>query len=479
MKAVMWVVGRSPRFIQKKWEQIQRSPVGQRLARGLFWNFVSIVLSRVLTLAVSVLVARLLGKESFGKLGIVMGTVALFQTFASVGVGLTTTKYVSEHRAKEPTKAGHIIALSNLTAGTTGLLMAVALAVLAPWLAVRVLAEPKLDWPLMIACPALLLGAFNGVQTGVLIGLEAFKTNAKLGVSTALAGAPIMALGVWYGGIEGGAWALVGQAIITTVFNQISVRSEMRRAKIWPQYKGCMEQWRVLVHYSLPAFLGGLLVGPVNWACNAVIVNRPQGYSEMGVFNAANQWFTAIMFIPGVLAPVLLPILSERAGAKDQAGSRKILSHAMAGLAIVALPAALIMCVGAKWIMAMYGLGFASSWPTFVVVVLTAALVAVMMPVGDIIAASAKMWVGFAMNLGWATCFIAATVLLSRWGALGLAGARGIAYLAHGIWTFAYARKILREPSREIWSDDVVGETPVPGQEAATTKPGIFPSGTP
>jgi O-antigen/teichoic acid export membrane protein len=446
MSSFAWLMRLCPPFVQRRWQRVQRSPVGRRLANGMFWNFMSIVLSRGLGLLVSVVVVRLLGKESFGRLGIVIGTAALFQAFASVGVAITTTKYVSEHRITNPIKAGHIIALSNLTAVVTGVLMAIALAILSPWLASHVLAEPLLTIPLLIVCPTLLLGTFNGVQNGILTGLEAFKTTARLGVLTTVVGAPILAVGVWYGGIPGGAWGLVGQSLVTTVLNQISVRSAMRQAGVWPIYQGCMEQWPVLVHYSLPAFLGGLMVGPVNWACNALLVNQPHGYAEMGIYNATNQWFSAIMFIPSVLAPVLLPMLSERAGVNDRAGSRTILWYAVGGLATVAVPACVVLCLASKPIMALYGPEFSSAWPTMIVVVVTAVLLAIMAPVGNILAASARMWISLSMNLGWAVVFIGFTLLLVRWGAFGLAAARCIAYIFHAVWVSVYAAKLLRSP---------------------------------
>ncbi len=54
----------------------------------------------------------MLGKEEFGKLGIVQSTVGMFQVFAGFGLGLTATKYVAEFRDSDPAKTGRIIGLS-------------------------------------------------------------------------------------------------------------------------------------------------------------------------------------------------------------------------------------------------------------------------------------------------------------------------------------------------------------------------------
>jgi O-antigen/teichoic acid export membrane protein len=93
--------------------------------------------------------------------------------------------------------------------------------------------------------------------------------------------------------------------------------------------------------------------------------------------------------------------------------------------------------------MSLYGDGFRSGWPTLVVVLLTAGLLAVQTPVGQIIAASGRMWIGFAMNFGWACTFILGTLLLVDNGSLGLAIARAVGYVFHTIWVFGFAYYLL------------------------------------
>ena len=95
--------------------------------------------------------------------------------------------------------------------------------------------------------------------------------------------------------------------------------------------------------------------------------------------------------------------------------------------------------------MSLYGAGFRDGWPTLVVVLLTAGLLAVQTPVGQIIAASGKMWLGFVMNMGWALVFIVSTLLLVDKGSLGLATARACSYVIHATWTFGFAIWLIRK----------------------------------
>ena len=208
-------------------------------------------------------------------------------------------------------------------------------------------------------------------------------------------------------------------------------------------FEGCSRELSVLWKFSLPAVLAGSMVGPVNWICNAMLVNRPDGYGEMGIFNAANQWYTILLFLPGLLGQVVLPVLSEHLGQKETNQSLKIMVFAIKANLIVVMPIVIVASILSPYIMNLYGEGFRHGWPTLIVVLLTAGLLSVQTPVGYIIAASGRMWTGFVMNSGWALVFISCTYLLLDHGSLGLAGARMIGYIIHAVWTLGFAIWIL------------------------------------
>ena len=81
---------------------------------------------------------------------------------------------------------------------------------------------------------------------------------------------------------------------------------------------------------------------------------------------------------------------------------------------------------------------------------LSAALLAIQAPVGNLIAAFGRMWAGFFMNAGWAICFLSVAhgLLALGWGAQALACAYLAAYLVHAVWTFWFAATLLRPSQR-------------------------------
>jgi len=429
-------------------DSIGASEIGYRLAKGTFWSMAGAVISRGLMLGASVLVARMLGKTVYGELGMIRSTVGMFGIFAGFGLGLTATKHVAEFRQSDPGRAGRIISLSWLVAMVTGGLMALGLLIFAPWLASRTINAPHLSGALRIGALILVISALNGAQTGVLSGFEAFKTIAYVNLFVGLISFPILVAGAYFGGLTGAVWALVINLGVNWLLNHIALRKEVSRYKVPFVFRDCSREFSILWKFSLPAVLSSSMVGPVNWMCGALLVNQLGGYEEMGIFSAGNQWFNILLFLPEMLGQVVLPVLSERIGQNKPKQSSKTMSLAIKVNAILVLPLVLLTSIASPYIMSLYGEGFKNGWPTLVVVLITAGLLAVQAPIRQIIAASGKMWIGFAMNFGWAITFIVSTKLLLDYGSLGLASARGIAYILHSICIFGFAFWLLHRAKK-------------------------------
>ncbi|MCP4182027.1 MAG: oligosaccharide flippase family protein [Hyphomicrobiales bacterium] len=442
LKAIAYAL--SPSFAHPVMKKIESSDIGLRLARGVFWSMAGSVISRGLMLCATILVARMLGKAVYGELGMIQLTVGMFGVLAGFGLGLTATKHVAEFRKNDPDRAGRIIGISGLFATLTGGLMALGLVIFATWLAENTINAPHLTDVLRIGAIMLFLSALNGAQTGALAGFEAFKTIAYVNLCIGLLSFPILVGGAYIGGLTGAVWAMTINLGINWLLNHLALRKEAKRHKVPFTFRDCRRELPVLWRFSLPAALGGIVVGPVNWICSAMLVNQPNGYGEMGMFNAANQWFIMMLFLPGIFGNVILPVLSDQLGQNDTRGSSKTLLLSIKLNVIIVTPLVLIACIASPFIMSLYGEEFAAGWPTLVVVFLTAGLLATQTPAGQIIAASGKMWTGLMMNIGWALIFIVSTLLLIDNGALGLAYARLIGYLFHTVWVFAFIILFLR-----------------------------------
>jgi O-antigen/teichoic acid export membrane protein len=319
------------------------------------------------------------------------------------------------------------------------------LAAFTPELASRSLAAPHLVLELRIGALLLFFNAVNGTQLGILAGLEAFQAIAQVNLLRSLLSLPLVVTGLLLGRLVGAVAALAVAAAVGCLINQIVVQAQCRRVEIPLQYRAITSQLPILWRFSLPAFLSGGLVGQVSWLANAMLVNQPNGYAEMGVFNAANQWRSAVLFLPHLISQVAVPILSSIQAAGDTPRLRSVLLGSMLTNAACALPLVLILFASSSLIMSLYGEQFTQRAAVLQVSLVSAALLAIQTPIGNVITAYGRMWLGFLMNAGWAACFLltARWLLALGWGAQALASAYLAAYLVHALWTHWFAASVL------------------------------------
>jgi O-antigen/teichoic acid export membrane protein len=431
--------GMLTKVLPQRVARLGHSELGQQLARGVFWSFAGVAVSRGLALLGSILTARWLGQEGYGEYGLLQSTVMAFQVVAGFGLGLTATRHVAETRVVNPLRAGRIIAFSSVVAFGTGLLAAACLFLAAPWLAEHSLAAPWIVDNLRACAPLVLLSAVLGAQTGSLAGFEAFRVIALVNAAAGVVGLPLLLLGAWQGGVTGAIWGTAAGLALNVLFQHLALRREAARADVPLGWSGWRREYPVFMSFSLPTVLSSLLVAPIAWLCNAMLVNQPDGYVEMGLFNAANQWRALILFLPGVICTPLLPLLTSLRAAADLAKYRRVLLAGILATLATALACAAPVILLGQSIMRTYGPGFEQGSNVLSLLVLATVLNAVLNVIAQTIASDGRMWWGFVLNSMWAVALMGSFCFLRDRGAAGLALANLLAYSLHLVTVSIYA----------------------------------------
>jgi len=420
-----------PSFLRPLFDRFENSPIGLRLARGVFWSMAGAVISRGLMLCATVLVARMLGKTVYGELGMIQSTVGMFGVFAGFCLGLTATKHVAEFRQSDSERAGRIIGLSGLFAMGTGGLMASGLLIFAPWLAEHTINAPHLAGVLRIGALIMFINALNGAQTGALAGFEAFKTIAHVNLFVGLISFPILVCGGYFGGLTGAVWALAINLCFNWLLNHIALRKEARRHRVPFSFRDCGRELPVLWSFALPATLSGIMVGPANWACRALLTNQPNGYAEMGILTAALVFQGMLMFVSGILsAPLLSMISNAGVNISEKLGTINILSTWILGV-VFAIP---LLCFP-EIAQLVFGSDYAtrSFQVTFSLVIFCTSIMTFKAGLARVLAANSLLWWGFFSNTLWASILIVSTIFFVHWGAPGLAASLTVAYILNTV----------------------------------------------
>ncbi|MBX3733317.1 MAG: oligosaccharide flippase family protein [Verrucomicrobiae bacterium] len=436
------------------WELLKSQYSGSsgrsRFARAASWNVVGGVASRGLMLVASLLVARTLGDTMFGQLGMIQNTFLMVGVFASLGLGMTATRFLALYRQTAPDRAGRVATLAPLGAGLLATAGAIGIVACAPWLARVSLNEPALGFALRLAAPMLVLGALQDANQGILAGLEAFRVLARVTAITSVAQALGMVVGAYSGGLPGSLVGMICGMAVGLVVSSLAVRAALVRAGLKTGLSGWLDEVPALWRFALPAVLAGGVVLPANWLVGALLMHQPGGGAEMGQYNAAHQVRIMILYIPGMVATAGLPVLTHlwkhaRGGEYFRIIRIKLVLGFITA-SLVAVPAIL----AAPWIMTAFGEGFPEGAPVLRVLACAAVITATLNMIGQSLVSEGRMWTGLLLNVIWATVLIGLSIAwIPTHGALGLAWANFAAFAVHLVTVSLYVLRQSRDGGRD------------------------------
>jgi O-antigen/teichoic acid export membrane protein len=409
----------------------------------MFWNGLSAVCSRGFRVLGMILAARILGRELFGELGIVYQTIMTLEVFAVAGLGTTATTFVAHWLHADPERVPRVMVLCYGFAALTGGLVATGFIIGADWIAATVLTAPALTDELRFGGLLAFLYTLASVQNGMLIGFKAFRDMAMVNFVGGIVSATLLAMGAYRAGVAGALYGLGIALVLTMLLKSLLIRRAMRRHGLRMRLAMPRAELPLLWRFSLPSVLTMALWTLATWSASVLLVRQPAGMAEMGLFAAANQWFSALLFVPGVLTQVLLPTYAERL-AGDRPAEAGILALRSAGIIILGIaPIVVLLMLFAPWIASLYGPEFANGGAVFAVAFVAAGVMAPYGALTNYVVARQRMWGRFAMSLLWTAVLLAGSALLVEWGAIGIAYATLGAYVTQTALTYGYARRLM------------------------------------
>lgn len=431
--------------ILERIRQAVRSDLGSRLVNGSFWSLAGTVGGRGIVLLAFVGVARMVGKNDYGELGIIRSTINMFLVFASLGIGGTAAKYIAQYRNNSRKQTGEIYALSHYFSVLVGGVATIALLIFSSDIATYSLHAPHLTQQLKLAVPVLFFAAVNGAQSGTLSGFEDFKILAVNTFVSGLIQGICLIIGTYWYGISGAIVALGLGNLVLYFMNWKSIHKRLKQCAIVYRLKEISKKTvKILWKYSLPSALSSLVVIPVLWWTKTFLIKHTS-FDEMAVFDVAEQWYAMVLFIPSTLSQILLPILSNTLEEGTYRQYVKLIKINLGINILVSLGIALVISLLSHFILSLYGKEFTSVSP-LIVMMFVSVMVSAAQVVGQVIASKGEMWIACGFNLMWSVWLIGFAVLFvnHNLGALGLALAILCSYTLHFIGQGIYLLRILR-----------------------------------
>ena len=338
-----------------------------RLFTDSLWALFGSAVGKGLSLLAGIVVARLLGSEAYGEYGTIRNTLLMIAIFSTMGLGYTATKFIAENKQKEDNK--RIIDIHRIAITTTYIMSGfIALLIFASAKQVGIWIEaPHLYSTLRLSAIAIIFNAINTTQTGELAGFGAYKELAKNNTIAGIATFILSIILTYLYTLDGAIIALIASLLFNAFLNRLSISRYLSiRSSNSKIESGYIKE---IIKFSIPIALQESLYSITNWLGIFILI-KLAGYTELGLYSAATQWMSVILFIPGALRNVALSHFAAANNNGEQTHS--ILKKLMFVNFISTFIPFIIVSILSGWIESLYGESFDGLRPILIVALLTA-----------------------------------------------------------------------------------------------------------
>jgi O-antigen/teichoic acid export membrane protein len=253
--------------------------------------------------------------------------------------------------------------------------------------------------------------------------LENYRAIARSGAIQGVFHLAACALFTYLWGLEGALAGLVASAFARWWLFHTMLRTAAREQEVPITYRGIWTERGIIFRFALPAAISGLSAMPALWMANTFLVRQPGGFSQMGIYSAANTLRTAVLFLPLLLNNVGTSLLNNQRGLGDVVRYRKVFWYNLAATAAVALAAAVFVAVSGPWLLRLFGKEFAGGTAVLAILMLSTIPESLAIAGAQIVQSQEKMWLSFFLiALPRDVCIVALAYRFAPlYGAAGLA----------------------------------------------------------
>lgn len=367
--------------------------LARRFGSNVMWNAVGTISLQGGTFATNLAVANLLGAERYGQFAFMITTAQTVATVLQLSNGVAAGKYVAEYRRDDPGRALAILRLLGRISRGAGALGALLLFVFAATLADATATFAGQSPLLMIAAPIVLFSVLTGLQTGALAALEGYARSARLLLPLALIQIATTSAAAAFSGLPA---ALLVMMLNFALRAWVCGRLLDREAAALSPAPAALPRpllRQIVLGFMLPSALAGVANLPALWLATAALARLPDGYAELGRFNAALGWRGVLMIVPWIVNTVGLSLLNAHLGRDDARDYRRILALNLGLCGTAAGVGAIVVLAAAPWLLRAYGPGFDQAQTALRVLMLSLMAEALSWPLYQALASRRRVWI--------------------------------------------------------------------------------------
>lgn len=372
------------------------------LLKGSSWILFGNLFSKVLVFCATIAVTHILTKDLYGQLGIIRSTVQMFIAVSSFGIGATATKYIAEYRNKDTQYAIRVYWVATLFIAIMAIVAACLLLLFSGHIANIMLNAPEIIGNLRVGAFILLFSLMNGAQSGALSGFEDFRHLSFSNILNGVLEIIFLPLGAYLWGLPGAVLGFGSCFLLVFIYNTYHVNKNFKstNVNIFSIVKEIkLTDFSILYKFSFPIALSSWLILVMYWISKTMIV-KDADFTSMANYDVAEQFKAQLMFIPGILSQVLLPILTNRTAEKQSNEAKSIIWMNIRINIAITFSIFLIILLFGKYILMIYGKEYTNTFPLYVLC-FCAIMDSICNSYIPVIISSNKVWNILVFNLIW------------------------------------------------------------------------------
>jgi len=415
---------------------MSEAPISRKVARNSMWLTLEFGLTAVMTLAVSILLARHFGPARLGNYNYLVWLTYFAGNLGTVGIPAMAQKYMAEYLSRNDTGVAYQIFRSAFRAQLIMALGIVLPGMLVVW--------PKHGWIGLWLVAAMLPRMLTLIPSVVNMASEDFRRNVMPAMAGNFLNAAVVIAAVWFD------WDLIGLAV-SHICGQ-SLELLLKFLSIWPN----LRQWKSQAVPALDPAIGGRMrrfafQGIGLLLLNALVLDRSDlillerldsDPRQLSFFSTSFTLVERLLLIPTAMGGAMGLNLMRQFGAdRSRVAATAVASASY--LLLIGTPLLLGAAALSVPLWMIYGPQFAPAAGVFSIMSILAVARLLLLPGQSLLQATENQ--GFLLRWG---CLVGAVkialglLLIPRTGAVGaaLSSGAGQALIVLGGWTFIARR---------------------------------------
>ncbi|WP_251961521.1 MOP flippase family protein [Salinibacter ruber] len=385
----------------------------QKALSGLSWSVVGKVGNQIVTVGLSIVLARLLSPEAFGLIGMVMVFTGFAGLFQDLGLGAALVQH-------QDVTEDHLSSIFWLNVGA-GLLLTIAFIGAAPWIA-AFYNEPMLVPIASVVAVNFAIGAWGSVHQTIFQKKIDFRSITLVNIGRVVVSGGI---GVFLAFTGYGVWSLVVKSVVATVVGTVGFWI----ISPWtPSFRFSIAAVKELVGFSLN-LLGEKTLNYWVRKTDDLLIGKMVGSDALGLYTKAyGLMLMPLRQISSVISRVMFPSLSTIQDDADRV--KKVYMRATRSIALVTFPMMLgLLATSKSAVIAVFGSQWAGMIPILRVFCILGLVQSIGTLIGNLFLSQGRSDLMLRVSLVVKAWMIGAIIFGIQWGVMGVAVCYTIASL--------------------------------------------------